>query len=419
MTKSRSRVALAMVAGAVGVSLVLAACSSSSTSTSDGGGGSSSGGTKEPIKIGVLGSFTGAAAPGYVGSREGVEARVKAFNDAGGLDGRMIEMVEGDDASSVDGNLSAVKRLIDQENVFAILDNSPFFFGGYRYALQQMVPVMGTPASGAQYSDPANVNLFSFNGAGYVPVPATSGMGEFMKAKGVTALGVAGYGQSEASVQGALNGAKSAEAAGLSAPYQNTSIPFGSVDFGAVALAMKEKGVDAMFSATTVQSSIALYKAMTGAGINVKVAFFPTGYGKDLLADKPTAQAAEGGYFSSGIAPFEMNTPGTEEMKKNFEATGYVGDPSYPAAKGYLEADLLIKGLQLIGPDGTKDDFITEVRQMKYDGAGVVGDPSKVIDMSQVPGESPPGNCGYILQLKNGAFELVDGYTPQCSTLIK
>ena len=418
MTKSRSRVALGMVAGVVGVSLVLAACSSSDSS-SPGGGSSSGGGDKSPIKVGVLAPFTGAAAAGYVGAYDGAEARVKAFNDAGGLDGHMIELVKGDDASSVDGNLSAVKRLIDQEDVFAILDNGPFFFGGYRYTLQNGVPAIGSPAGGAEYSDPANTNLFSYNGAGYSPYPATTGMGEFMKAEGATAIGVAGYGQSEVSVAGALNGAKSAEAAGMAAPYQNTSIPFGSVDFGAVALAMKDKGVDAMFAATTINSSIALYKAMTTAGINVKVAFFPTGYGKELLADKPTAAAAENGYFSTGIAPFELNTPGTQEMKKNLEANGYVGDPSYFVSQGYLEADLLIDGLKLIGPDGTKDDFITKVRQMKYDGAGVVGDPTKPIDLSQVPGDSPPGNCGYIVQLKSGSFVPVEGYLPQCGTIIK
>ena len=404
---------LSIVVGALGVSLALAACSSSDSSSSSGGG------SKEPIKIGVVTPITGQAAAGTQNSVKGAEARAKAFNDAGGLDGRMIQIVEGDDASSIDGVLSATKRLIDQEGVFGIIDTSPFFPGAYRYTLQKGVPVTGGSWNGPQWADPANVNLFSYNGTSYNPVPATTGFGEFVKAQGGTSVAVIGYGQSESSVNGAVNSAKSATAAGLATPYSNTSVPFGSVDFGAIALAMKDKGADSLFPALNINSNIAILSSAKQAGLALKVPVFPTGYGQTILDDKTTVATGEGAYFTTSVAPLELNTAATQEVAKNFAAVGLPGDPDFYPMSSYLAMDLMITGLQKIGPDGTQQDFIDQVRQIKdYNGAGVIGDPTKPIDLSLVPGDSPPGWCSYYLQLKAGKFVPVDGFSPQCGTTL-
>ena len=414
-----SRAGLATVAGAVGVSLVLAACSSSSSSTPDNN--ASSGGNTDPIKVGILFSKTGPSAPGSLNSSTGAEARIKVFNDAGGLGGRKIELVEADDASSVDGALAGVKKLIDQENVFAIINDSPFFAGAYRYTVQKGVPTFSGSFDGPEWADPANKNLFSYYGAGPQPAPATTVLGEFVKSKGGTALGALGYGQSQSSSLAAQVAGVSATTAGLTAPYINTSIPFGGVDFNAIALAMKDKGVDSVYLPLIISSSTAMLAAAKQANLDLKVPVVAAGYGSALLADKGAVAANEGAYFGTAIAPFELQTEATKKVQAALTAVGFPGDPDFQVATAYMGADLLIFGLNRKNdPNVSQEDFITSTRAITdYDGAGVVGDPTKPIDLSQQPNaEAPPGWCGYYVQLKGGQFVTVPDSSPRCGTTI-
>ena len=420
MTKSLlSRAGLATVAGAVGVSLVLAACSSSSSSTPDNN--ASSGGNTDPIKVGILWSKTGPAAPGYLNSTKGAEARIKTFNDAGGIGGRKIELVEADDASNVDGALAGIKKLIDQENVFAIINDSPFFAGAYRYTVQKGVPVFSGAFDGPEWADPANKNLFSYYGAGPQPAPATTNLGELLKAKGGTALGTVGYGQSQSSTLAAQVAGVSATTAGLTAPYINTSVPFGGVDFGAITLAMKDKGVDSVYLPLNINSSTALLASAKQNGLTFKVAVVAAGYGSALLADPPSLAANEGSFFGTAIAPFELETEATKAVQAALTAVGFPGDPDFQVATSYMGTDLLIFGLNRNGdPNVSQEDFITSTRAITdYDGAGVIGDPTKLIDLSQQPNaEAPPGWCGYYVQLVGGKFTTVPDASPQCGTTI-
>lgn len=87
-------------------------------STETTGGGAATG---EPIKIGVLASLTGTAAPAFPAIQMGYKLEVEAFNAAGGVNGRPIELIEIDDKSDPATAVSAATKLITQDNVVAIL----------------------------------------------------------------------------------------------------------------------------------------------------------------------------------------------------------------------------------------------------------------------------------------------------------
>jgi len=73
----------------------------------------------EPVKIGMLTSLTETFAPWGVGVRDGMRLAVQEINDAGGIDGRMIELVERDDQSNPEEGASALERLIEDGVVAA------------------------------------------------------------------------------------------------------------------------------------------------------------------------------------------------------------------------------------------------------------------------------------------------------------
>jgi branched-chain amino acid transport system substrate-binding protein len=77
--------------------------------------------TADTITIGAYGPITGPAA--YIGlaGRDGMNLAIKEINAGGGIHGRKIEVVFEDDAHSPTRALAAVKKLVEQDKVFAIM----------------------------------------------------------------------------------------------------------------------------------------------------------------------------------------------------------------------------------------------------------------------------------------------------------
>jgi branched-chain amino acid transport system substrate-binding protein len=77
--------------------------------------------TPDTITLGAYGPITGPAA--YIGlaGRDGMNLAIKEINAAGGINGRKIAVVFEDDAHSPTRALAAVKKLVEQDKVFAIM----------------------------------------------------------------------------------------------------------------------------------------------------------------------------------------------------------------------------------------------------------------------------------------------------------
>ncbi|WP_370325366.1 ABC transporter substrate-binding protein, partial [Euzebya sp.] len=73
------------------------------TEAADGGGGSSD----EPIRIGMLTSFTGPFTPWGIQLQAGMQMAAEEINADGGVDGRMIELVEADDQNNPEEGVTA------------------------------------------------------------------------------------------------------------------------------------------------------------------------------------------------------------------------------------------------------------------------------------------------------------------------
>lgn len=67
----------------------------------------------EPIKIGLLTSLTATFAPWGVSARDGMRLAVEEINAAGGVNGRMLELLERDDQSNPEEGASGLERLIE------------------------------------------------------------------------------------------------------------------------------------------------------------------------------------------------------------------------------------------------------------------------------------------------------------------
>lgn len=88
------------------------------------GCGEKESGTKEPIKIGVVLSESGANEPLGKPERNAIELYVERLNDAGGIDGHMVEVIIKDDQSDANKAQQAAVELLQQEDVIALIGSS-------------------------------------------------------------------------------------------------------------------------------------------------------------------------------------------------------------------------------------------------------------------------------------------------------
>jgi branched-chain amino acid transport system substrate-binding protein len=101
---------------ACALAVALTGCSASNQSSSQ-----SSGSSSEPIKIGAIVSLTGSYASLGAPEKNAIEAEVKRINDAGGINGRQVQVIFEDDGTDNTKAVAAASKLISQDKVVAII----------------------------------------------------------------------------------------------------------------------------------------------------------------------------------------------------------------------------------------------------------------------------------------------------------
>jgi branched-chain amino acid transport system substrate-binding protein len=110
------------LAVAVALGLLAAACGSSSNNSS-GATTTSGGGTPantDPFDIPVLGDLSGPLAANGAAGVAGIQAAIKAFNDAGGADGHKVNLEAAVDAASTAAGATAAATQVVSKNPIAI-----------------------------------------------------------------------------------------------------------------------------------------------------------------------------------------------------------------------------------------------------------------------------------------------------------
>jgi branched-chain amino acid transport system substrate-binding protein len=364
--------------------------------------------SNKAVKIGFISSQSGVAAPNFVGADKACSARVGAENAKGGVNGRKIDLEIIDDKSS-GGNLTGAQDLVQNRDVFAVVNDSPFAFLTWRYLKSQGVPVIGGGFDGSYYYDAGNENIISSLGDG-TPIPGITSdtVTKVMKQLGVKKVAAIGYGASPSSSETAKATVNyAAEAQGLQPGYLNNSVEFGSTDTGAVVLGIKNSGSDGVYLPLDSNTNFAIVQQLQQNGVKMKANVLATGYSQDLL-DQPIAKTiTPNDILQSSYKPIELGGPAIKTFVSNLKKYGGItGVPNYGVYTGYITCDMVIQGLKNAGKNPTRQSFVDGLRKSnggKYDSAGLT---CKPIDLSYEHfgkiSATPP--CIYYIQVKNGKF---------------
>lgn len=368
-----------------------------------------------PVKLALVTSLTGEAAPEYATTALGFDARIALQNAEGGVDGRKIEGIVINDQTNPATAATAVQDAVSK-GVAGIVAESPLFFLGAKYAQQAGLPVTGGFFDGPEWGEQPYTNMFAADAGSVDPkYPVSTLFGGILKKFGATVVGSYGYGISPTSARGAAGAADSAQHLGLRVGVLDTSVPFGSVTFGAAALVARSKGVNGIFGAMDGDSNFALLTALKQAGVKVKVPLFPTGYDPSIIGT-PTWQEVQGAYFVSEFRPYALPDAGTRQMAaalQKYEHRPPSQFPTYNIYESWLGADLMIKGLERAGRDASSSQVIKALRGIThYTGDGLLATP---IDFKTVFGHDLSPYCVWVLRAEKKGFVLTSKDT-YCGT---
>jgi branched-chain amino acid transport system substrate-binding protein len=405
--------------------LVMSACgsskSSSSSTTAAANGGTSGGSgnsasapgvTKSTVTVGFETDLTGVASSTFDQSAQGIQARFAAQNAQGGVNGRTLNYVTEDTASTPIGAQTAAQALVTQKNAFAVAEVSALFFGASAYLQKAGVPTIGTSLDGPEWYTQPNTNMFNIEGTGSPHYPSYTTQGTFWKSLGVKKISFVAS-NTPSSTRAVNQEINSIKAAGLQT-CADQIVPLGAADFTGVSLSIKNAGCDAAECSCVLSSSLAMSSALQNLGLNVPM-LFEAGPDPGVFQSAATQKAANNAYFTAAI-----NYSGSaydsmiSALKKYTTFTGSV--PNLGVIDGWQVADLFIKGLQAAGQNPTRKSFITNLRQLtSWDAEGLK--PAAVV--FNPFGVSPQQGCFAYLKFSSGQY---NGYPANgktfCGTLL-
>ncbi len=359
--------------------------------------------TASPITLAYITSLTGPGASEDAGSQAGFLARIDEQNAMGGVNGHKLVPLVIDDQTSPTVIATAVQDALSK-GAFGIVSQSALFFLADKYPQEQGVPVTGSYDDGPEWGTQPFTNMFASDHGSVDPkYPVDTLVGSFLKSHGGTVIGTYGYGISPSSASSARGAAESFQDAGGKIGVEDLTVPFGGADFTSAALIAKQDGVNAMTPSMDDNSNFALATALEQAGVKLKAALFATGYEPSVI-NSPVWSTLQGDYFLSAFRPWSLPNAGTEQEQAALEKYAHLTKSQFATfgeTESWLGADLMIKGLQMAGPNATRATVIKDLRSIKaYNGNGLL---PITVNYSTIFGHDP-ANCAWIMKATKTGF---------------
>jgi len=247
-----------------------------SAASGPSGGASDTGVTAGELRIGIITSLTSVVgSETFAGPRYGAQAYLRALNDRGGLHGRTVRVVTCDDGGSGIGNQDCVHRLIDREQVFALVAGSVLDYAGASYVSSKGVPDVGGQPIGTAYdrwphlysiygsASPRDGRTVGWDGTLY---QSTEVYRFFKDRLGARSAAVVSYNQAD-SARYARQLEQGLRAEGFRVLSQ--SVDLALPGFQAVAAAMKADGTELLLDAMDTRGNAALCQALDAAGVTL------------------------------------------------------------------------------------------------------------------------------------------------------
>jgi branched-chain amino acid transport system substrate-binding protein len=364
-----------------------------------------------PIVIGSIGTLSGPAGDVIKRTYEGAQLWVAAVNARGGIAGHIVKHIVADDGGDPARHKAELRRLVEQENVVALVGNPDALTGyaGVDYIKEKQVAYIGGDGGGDWfYSTPFHFPQGSHGLA--IAEAEIRDVGLYGKAHNKKKLGTLNC--TEADICRVFDKVWNEKAAayGVEPVYRGrTSLV--QPDFTAECLAAQRAGVE-MFEIGLDTNSIGRLAASCARQGFRPIFGFPAGLAKDNQKDDPNLEGAR-----STLPTFswlQNDTPAAQEFQ---DALKRYGKNLLPVTAGHTggwtAGKLFEKGVLAGGATGkvTKATVLAGLYTVKNDTLGGLTSPL-TFTAGQAPVRQP---CSTQIEINKGKWRLIEGGKFNCS----
>ncbi|MFY9139804.1 MAG: ABC transporter substrate-binding protein [Thermacetogeniaceae bacterium] len=364
------------------LALIAAGCNSSQSSSEEG----------DTIKIGFLGGKTGNHAHYGIETLKGMEMAVEEINEAGGVLGKKLEIIEGDHGSNISQAASVTQKLITQGVAAIVGDPTTGITKSVAPICQQNEIVL--MSAGAVGTGVLEIGDYIFRDC-LPDVVAAPGQVKYLKEElgwdKVALVTTTGLDYSE-SLTDIFKPALAKY--GIEIVAEET-IMEGDTNFSAVVTSLSTKEFDGVIFTGYYTEGALFLKEMRKQGLKQVIAGGDGLLGKELY--QLGGEAAEGSMVYTGFAvDMERASEKTKAFIEKYKANNNNNLPDMFAAQGYDAVMWLADAMK--EANSSDPTVYREVLAKTKDWEGVTG--TITLDENREPIKSPV----YILEVKNGEF---------------
>jgi len=311
------------------------------------------------ILIGQFAAQTGPAAELGKRMQLGILAYFNAVNAAGGVNGRMLKLVSRDDGYEPDRALAAVKTLISEDKVFALIGSvgTPTTLAAVPAINEEKIPLVG-PFTGAQaLREPLNRNIFHVRASYY---DETERIVQHLTTLGIKRIAV--FYQNDSYGMAGLTGVTQALTRRNLKPAATATVERNSVDVKTALQTLLKASPDAIVQISAYKACAAMIKQARAAGYGGQ--FFNVSFvGSKALADE-LGDAGTGVTISQVVPfPYVPSAAVVREYQRRMTDGGNK-DFDFSSMEGFLAARVLVEGLRRAGHTLTREGLVTALESM-------------------------------------------------------
>ncbi|MEK9953633.1 MAG: ABC transporter substrate-binding protein [Curvibacter sp.] len=321
---------------------------------------SETGVSDKEILVGQFAAFSGPAA--QLGQRLniGIQAHFRAVNEQGGVNGRTLRLLTRDDGYEPDKAVAAVKGLIEQDQVFALVGavGTPTGLAAVPVLTAAKVPLVGMFTGAQALREPFNRQVFHVRASYF---DETERIVQHLTTLGVKRIAV--FYQNDAYGKAGLEGVTRALDKRQLKPAATATVERNTVDVAAALNAILPAQPEAVVQIGAYKACAEFIKQARGKGYGGQ--FFNVSFvGSKALADE--LGAAGMGVVISQVVPFPYipSSPVVREYQQRMKEAGQT-ELDFSSMEGFLIARVFVEGVRRAGRNLTRESLITGLESMK------------------------------------------------------
>ncbi len=316
--------------------------------------------SEREVSIGQFAAITGPAAQLGLRMQAGIKAQFDAVNKAGGINGRQIKLVTRDDGYEPEKSAQAVKALINEDKVFALIGSvgTPTTLAALPVINEEKIPLIG-PFTGAQgLREPFSRQLFHVRASYF---DETDRIVQHLTTLGVKKIAVM-Y-QNDAYGKAGLEGVTRALTKRQMKAVAASTVERNSVDVTKSIDEILKTSPEAIVQISAYKSSAAFIKQARKQGFGGQ--FFNVSFvGTKALADE-LGDAGQGVVISQVVPfPFQGSSVVVREYQQRMTESGQK-EFDFSSLEGFLAAKVLTEGLKRAGRSLTREGLVLALESLK------------------------------------------------------